>query len=206
MYRHNTSFFNQQVPTVAYWAGFIAADGCIYAKDSTIRIIISEKDKSLLHEFIRDIQYDGKIHQRIISQNGKLFSRVKVSIPAKKNIEYLRTYYNITPRKSLTLQPPNIDDLEMIKAFIAGYIDGDGCIISTDKTIRLSIVGNKDIIDWISLLFSQWISDGKSVYVRAKGRIFELVLYGKRARFIINLLRYYGRLDRKWRKHIATES
>lgn len=70
--------------------------------------------------------------------------------------------FNITPRKSLTLLPPNLSDTNLIDAFICGYIDGDGSIFLYKNNVRniqdslsISIVGTYEIVLWIKERFSQ---------------------------------------------------
>lgn len=50
--------FNLQT---CYWAGFIAADGNIYDRDSRIRLHLGEKDKIQLIEFKKFCKHDNVI-------------------------------------------------------------------------------------------------------------------------------------------------
>lgn len=63
--------------------------------------------------------------------------------------------YGCTTRKSLTLQFPDISmfkDKNLIKHFIRGYVDGDGCLSWANKEHTrcvISILGTKDFLKGI---------------------------------------------------------
>ena len=73
----------------------------------------------------------------------------------------LENIFNIVPNKSLTLKYPFELELwskDLIKAFIIGYIDGDGCIkfCKRDKTLILDIFsGSLNIIKWFKSFLEQ---------------------------------------------------
>lgn len=77
-------------------------------------------------------------------------------------------------KKSLTLEFPNEDifeNKELIKHFIRGYIDGDGCISYCDKDHRhmtLRILGTKEFLDtlqnYLPLEKKNKLNKTKSVY------------------------------------------
>ena len=85
-----------------------------------------------------------------------------LDITSQKISDDLYKNFNITPRKSLTLLPPNLSDTNLIDAFICGYIDGDGCICMCKNNVRniqdslvISTVGTQEIVSWIKERFSQ---------------------------------------------------
>ena len=148
-------------PTIenSYYAGFIAADGCIVDKvirgQNKLQIILSEQDYSLLHNLHLSLQLgDKKISyrpSRVFRQDNKDYFRKPsycFSVSSNKICEDLYSNWNITPRKTNTLLPPNLSDEKLIKTFLIGVIDGDGCIYLGDY-LELSIVGNsKQFLLW----------------------------------------------------------
>lgn len=132
-----TYFDNPNTEKAAYWAGFIAADGYIntYKKGNAqynVMIEISQKDKSHLEKLAQDI---GK---RITDYDKR--NSCKLNLTSNHICNKLNEY-NITPKKSLTLQFPTNIDNTYIHHYIRGYIDGDGSLYNTYE-----IIGNKDFL------------------------------------------------------------
>ena len=148
----NKEFFSQQTPTSIYWAGFIAADGNINERDESMKIAIQANDKAHLIQFSKDIQYTGNVRDYPQKDyTGKIIYSSRVELYEKQIVEDLATLYNITPRKSLTLLPPNLTDISQILPYIIGLVDGDGCIYSRDnnKYLTVNLLGTKMLLDWI---------------------------------------------------------
>jgi hypothetical protein len=125
----NDCFFDMDMldERSAYWAGFIAADGCVYKK--TLRISLSEEDLSHLIKFKDNIQYAGNILKSVnkLSRHNKKWKNVNmvtISITSAQIVEALLCL-GITERKTKTLEFPNLPD-HLIKHFCRGYFDGDG--------------------------------------------------------------------------------
>lgn len=144
----NHDFFKEPNELNSYWAGFIAADGCVV--NGRIQISINKVDEPHLKQFLYDVESSANISY------GK-DNTVKISIPSSKWIEGLRDNFNIGPRKSLTLQPPAGLSKKQTKAFITGYIDGDGCWRygaqskgGKWKYIVLEVVGTNDFLTWMA--------------------------------------------------------
>lgn len=207
IYKRNENFFNANNLTLksCYWAGFIAADGCINTgkNSDVLSIKIDNKDYHLLENFLVDTECDNKI----LKCTGQHQSRLVIT--SKQWVKDLEEVFNIMSRKSLTYTYPNLIDEELIKAFIIGYIDGDGsiCFIGKDKYLKLSICGTLDSCRWVKSFFDNWFEVGKakkSIEEDKKGtkNFCEYVVYGKRALNIINLLKEIPiqKLERKWNK------
>ena len=132
-YSVNKEYFKIPNEQNCYWAGFIAADGCVEDKNR-LSIGLKKDDINHLEEFSKAIEY---------TNNVKLYNDVAtVTINCKEICEDLRINFNIVPRKSKILIPPNIIDEDLVACFIKGVIDGDGSI---DKN-KLVIYGTKDFI------------------------------------------------------------
>lgn len=156
-YNVNDDFFDEQNIINCYWAGFIAADGCINGKKmNKLCIGLSSKDKQHLELFKKIINFDGPVLNNTINKNDKEFYASSISITSQKIVNDLYKNFNITPRKSLTLLSPNIKNKELIDAFICGYIDGDGSIVmyksktrNIQMSLSISILGTYEMITWI---------------------------------------------------------
>lgn len=146
-YSLNKNYFSVPNLENSYWAGFIAADGCIHEKSptSSLGIYLSIKDKNHLIKFKDTMQYSGPLYQ----SKNKRFIQFKAG---NNQIVYdLYKHFNITPRKSLTLQPPNIASNKYIKAFLIGNLDGDGCISKdvAGRPVLQFLSASKKFIIWV---------------------------------------------------------
>ena len=108
----------------AYWLGFIAADGCI---TETNYFAMSLKDKEILLELKKDLEYTGDIY--ITSSSTEDYKYYRINFSSKKLCDDLRNL-GIYENKSLTYDNlPDISD-DLMPHFIRGYFDGDGSINS----------------------------------------------------------------------------
>lgn len=139
----------------AYWLGFLAADGYVYQRNNSqagnfCGINIHRKDRQHLEKFKIFMNSDVNIIDHIQTEgfsNNTPMSRIIFNSNDMVNDLIEK---GVTPRKSLTLQPPNINK-EFYLPFILGYFDGDGSIFqSSNKEFYINIVGTKEILEWIN--------------------------------------------------------
>lgn len=109
----------------AYWLGFLYADGCVVEKSKNNKSVIMQlhpDDKDILEQLLKSINSNRPIY---VDKKGY----VGISINSAKMANDLINLGCI-PRKSLVLKFPNEDIVpkQLIKHFIRGYMDGDGCI------------------------------------------------------------------------------
>lgn len=129
----------------AYWLGFLYADGSISSgKRNDIELSLQLSDKEHLQKFKDFIGFEGKL---IVDD-----FRCRVSFKNKKMKQDL-IKLGCTPRKSLTLTFPTEEQVpkELTPHFIRGYLDGDGCIVCTEKHQSIEILGTKNILEGICL-------------------------------------------------------
>jgi transposase len=151
-YDFNSDFFKNDNEKSFYWAGFIAADGCVKEiKRKSCNNInyefslgLSKTDKDHLEKFKKDIGYDGPIHDYLIKnsiRNSKWNDTYssQISMTSKVYFDDLKKF-NIVPMKSLIYTFPEwLIDHELINHFMRGYFDGDGSwyIGSSKKTDQI---------------------------------------------------------------------
>jgi hypothetical protein len=143
-YTVNHNYFSEVTLENSYWAGFIAADGCI--TKNYVKIMIAQKDLKILEQFKKDIQYTGPIY---ISKKRK---RCSLEFRSSSIIKDLKTKWNIVEKKSLILEPPKVKLSKVnFLAYVKGYIDGDGSIYveKNTKYLRISIIGTLELLTWI---------------------------------------------------------
>lgn len=205
-FKFNENCFAGYSMSSCYWAGFIAADGNIYGNQLTISLQL--RDKGHLDVFRDFIETNQHLNYRKDGSPVLKISNTKVC-------NDVMTYFNITPKKSLTLQPPRIDDTNLIDAYILGYTDGDGSIMKTHTGgkdyLRINILGTSEVLSFIKTRFDT-ILETESAKIHKYGNIYSIIVSGKKA---VKLFKHYHniniyKLKRKWDyekyKHILNAS
>lgn len=199
----NNSAFSVLNNDTAYWAGFIAADGCISNKNNYYRLQFAQKAQDAeileaLNKFI-DSDYPVKITNK--------YAKLEIGL-INDWIPYLSEYYNLQPngidyKKTYDLLPPTaLPNLELSLSYIIGFLDGDGSI-SNRSILRLGFYGTKPVLSWISQTI-HLIEDKKYINPAAVSRArnsYSISFTHQRAKNIINTLQTIPleyRLHRKW--------
>lgn len=156
----NEKFFNQiNSNNVAYWIGFIAADGTINIKKHKLGFGLSIKDKDQLEKFKETIDCKNVITERdTLCTNGKRYRSCYLNIYSKQ-IVYDLLQYGIEERKSFK----DIDFLSFIPekykfSFICGFFDGDGWFVNTDKNVGMGICGTQQNIESIAAFLKEYFN------------------------------------------------
>lgn len=139
----------------SYWAGFIAADGCIHIDQGYSVLTVSLKSEDVGHlQKLQSSIGGGTLTRKTIrlASTGKTYPYDSFRLYAENICNDLTLNYNITPRKSLTLQPPDLTG-DCARAFIAGYIDGDGSYKRDRNRPCLDVLGTYEMILWISHVY-----------------------------------------------------
>jgi hypothetical protein len=220
-YNVNDCFFETPNIVNCYYAGFIAADGCIrkykgkFVETYSLSFGLSIKDKDFLIKFLNTINYEGTI--RYYENKGRKY--VGVEIKSNKICEDLRNNFNITERKTHTLCPPNLFEKNLIDAFICGYIDGDGSVYfsknkNKQRRVGISIIGTDKMLSWIINRFCEIYGKEKSekLYENKGGfgstnknkKVFTTSIYDRWARTVILNMSEIDvpKMERKWSKEI----
>lgn len=200
----NEEFFERKTLTSAYWAGFIAADGCVLNNPRfEVRLWVHEKDRIHIERFVADTGYHGQIKLR----KGESVIGVTVS-GVEKWVVALQKIYSIGPKKTWFLVAPNLEvpeELEFVLAYIRGYIDGDGCWATSQsrggkRRLHLVLVGTQAILVWIVKMLSLIVGSQIIREPRLNKGCFKYTLSGKLAEQVAEVLSslIVPRLDRKW--------
>jgi dUTP pyrophosphatase len=175
----------------AYLLGWIASDGHI-ATDG-VYISIHIKDAKILDAIAR------KIGDPSLCTLSEKHQRANLALSRQSVANAASKWLNVSPgKKSHTVRFPNLKET-LIKHFIRGYFDGDGCVsspyrdrrqprasISSQSQIMLESLSsnsnipatiNKDSVEWNgvkALDFLSWIYDEANYYLERK---YESYLY-----------------------------
>jgi hypothetical protein len=152
-YTININYFeNIDTEEKAYFLGILYADGSL-TTGSGIKITLKDHDLDIL-EKLSDIIYGFrklKESQTIVKdENGNIIEVRKyftLNFYSKKMNNDL-CKLGCTPKKSFTITfPDKLIDQELMRHFIRGYLDGDGCICITNKDRpRVDFTSNGEFI------------------------------------------------------------
>ena len=211
-YLHDESYFHKLNTVKSYWAGFIAADGYVrHRKEKKIgpelSLKLSIKDMNHLLRFKNAIQATNPIK---LQKQRNICDLTIYS--ASEIVQTLKKKFNITNKKSLTLLPPNLKRKDLIKAYIIGYIDGDGCIGNyigqkryknrkyAYNFLYLDAFGTISMMKWIK----KFLENGTKIRkrkIRKVQKSYRYTIYGKDVIKVFNYLFYKTNtpnLHRKW--------
>ena len=187
-YFYNKDFF-QIIDTEekAYWLGFLYADGCINRiyrneklKSMDLEIGLCREDEEHLEKFLKSIESNVEIKHKTVKSNNKSYESSRIVICCTKMCKDL-SEKGCTPQKSLSLNFPSkeIVTYQLLRHFIRGYFDGDGCVsINSNNIIQVNFVGTNEVLNGIS----NYLYDNNIIYrkpsIYKKGKAFEMYIYG----------------------------
>lgn len=123
-----------------YWAGFILADGCFSFEPRKVKLSLSSSitDKDHIIKFKEWINTDNTLY---ISKDNCC----SLSVYSKKHIPEIMNFWNFSFRKTYEpyVIPEKIFNNEYFKYFLIGLIDGDGSVVTTGNTYKISITQHK---------------------------------------------------------------
>lgn len=141
----------------AYWLGFIFADGYVSTNSYKFELSLSATDSEHLtkfNEFMGHCRNNVKFGE--VHQNDKIFKRCRWSV-CNKHLWNTLCSYGCVPKKSLILRFPDINIFkspDLVKHFIRGYWDGDGCISYANKAhsiMNIAVLGTEDFLSELKL-------------------------------------------------------
>jgi hypothetical protein len=163
-YKLNEDFFENLNEISAYWLGFIMADGNVRSHnyEKTLKIHLAAKDESHLHNFYKDIGYNGKLRYHPAHEmkaKGKVHQAgpsVTAQISSKKLINDLIKLECLPNKTQVGCKVSTLIPEELFRHFVRGYFDGDGSVVidirnnqETSAQLSLFILGNYDFLDTI---------------------------------------------------------
>ena len=172
----------------AYWLGFIFADGNISSEGNRFEINLSIKDINHLIKLKNFLEYEEDIRVETHKEFGTDICRLSVR---NKDLWNALNNKGCTPRKSLTLQFPDISIFEnklLIRHFIRGYFDGDGSLGIYNNKENLSILGTELFLNEVSkhIQILGYIRNKSSI--NYKNEAFELKYSNLKARQVARFL------------------
>jgi len=202
---YNMEYFRTPNLDNCYFAGFISADGCIFGNQ--LKLYLGGYDKIILENFKAQLNHPGPIKEEIRKtpySKGKNYKYCCFYAISPQIVTDLKTNWNITNKKTFTLEPPTNLSLEQSLAYIIGNFDGDGCWMNAKNVFCMRFLGTKNLLSWIKDIIDKIlppINYINNINVLKYKNIFSLSMQGRRARDLHKLLLDVPlkfRLPRKW--------
>lgn len=191
---HKNIFHIIDTEEKAYWLGFLYADGYV-SKYNQIEVSLSLKDEEHLHKL-----------KKFVNTNTNIIKddhRVRLLFCSKEMAQDLANLGCIN-NKSLVLTFPTKEQVpdNLLKHFLRGYVDGDGCLCCTNKTQQFSITSTKEFFKgmlertgWHEM-DCNYYSSGKAITWRSHQNVIPQYLH-----FLYDDSKIY--LNRKYEKYKA---
>lgn len=133
-YSYNENFFREETEAAFYWAGFIAADGCVYVRQTIYSDIsglaLVSADHQHLEKFATDLEFNGPVSKREVGVSiidGHILYSSRIDIYSDRIYDDLANIFDVYPNKTHHHQfPKNILNHKYLRHFMRGYFDGDG--------------------------------------------------------------------------------
>lgn len=162
-------FENIDTEDKAYTLGLLYADGCNHIKSACVSLSLQECDREILETIKKNIKTNRPLLKlkattdRYINTN----SSYRLSINSKKISSDLLKY-GMMGNKTFKLEFPELRN-DLIRHFIRGYFDGDGCISTFyprkgNKKVGLFVIyGRENFLKYIQevLISNCFLSDTK---------------------------------------------
>lgn len=125
----------------AYWFGFLCADGYNHETKTCIALRLQNTDLEILQKFQKFLKTNRpiKIYERY-TQTGKYRKYCELCVCSPKLSKDLANL-GCTQAKTYILNFPTAIPKHLIRHFLRGYFDGDGCVSITKRVDRI-IRGN----------------------------------------------------------------
>lgn len=132
----NESGFDDYSEESCYWAGFLAADGCVDSK-CRVRVMLKYDDITHLEKLKKFLK-----STHTISSNTTTYNRCSFEITSQHICDVLELNFNIVPNKTDKLVFPKHLPSKYLRHYLRGYFDGDGSIcesFSNKNSVTASI-------------------------------------------------------------------
>lgn len=170
-------FDNIDTEDKAYWLGFLSADGWTSKNEKSnagaTGIDLQYEDINHLKKFNKCIKGNYKITDKWKECNISTKDKIKKHHICSIRIFSLTMHESLvnkgfTKNKSYEFKIPDIDK-SLIRHFIRGYFDGDGCFTFTNKTFHISFITASKFLsdDIVDILKSQGLNATVESYVNS---------------------------------------
>ena len=196
-YKYDIYTFLEATKESSYVMGLLTADGYVKQYLFNCSLNLDNTDKYIVEMYKKVLKSDRPICLKKMDRK-QVYSFDCNNPFIIENIKL----WNLKPRKSMNEQIPFLleNNIEMLKYWIVGLIDGDGYIELTanNKTLSINILASKQIIEYLHSILLY----GKMNKHKNYDNLYELNFYNHNA---VDFYKWLGEsinlgLKRKWNK------
>lgn len=206
IYTVNENFFEKiDTPEKAQILGMIFTDGNIFANRLKIKLV--ETDRPYLEWIKKEMEFTGPIYT-----NKNMPPRENAATLVINNQKLINDLANLgcIPNKSLVLNFPTKIPDSLIKYFILGCFEGDGCLAKSKKgkNFSFSICGTKNMCESIKFCLKKLLNINAGLSCQIKNRKNKLYYVRLHRRYDLLVLLDWLYLDsvfkmnRKYQKYL----
>lgn len=175
IYNINDNFLKNDIAEKYYFLGLMASDGCLSPKTKTISLCQSGEEGLRLLEYINNILNSS---YKILSTQPKIGKIVYGLNYRSTTLWQDLNYNNIIPNKTYIYTIPSyiLNDINKLKYFLIGYIDGDGSIGVYNNMLVISFVCSNIMCEQLKQL-----DLFKKALFYNKGKVMEIRFNGVKA-------------------------
>ena len=158
----------------AYFLGFVYADGSHNIDRHELRINISKDDDDLLKMFYELFECDKEIKYIHNKQYNKDYAMFAVQ---SNHFSDQLLKLGVMANKSFKVTFPSFLSEDLIRHFIRGYFDGDGCIGLSQrgwKSTSVQLAGNQSFLSSIKEIIYKDTEKSMKLYKHTNSNIFSL--------------------------------
>lgn len=180
----------------AYFLGLLYADGYNYEPKSVVRLKLKHQDLEILEKFNKCINSNRKIRPQKDYVKDKIHHSWILSLTSEHLSRTLKKQ-GCHRAKSLTLEFPKREQVpdHLIRHFIRGYFDGDGCVYHNKArgcSLQVTILSTEIFLSVLQKIIYEEMSAKTSLYQLNKGTTNHITkrlkINGKKANQFLNWL------------------
>lgn len=150
-YKINEKYFEKiDTEGKAYFLGLMMADGCVNSNGN--HFYLKMKDEDIIQKFKKELECEHPIRYT----NYENHTMYILEVSSKKSCDFLKKY-GCVPNKDYIVQLPDIEEC-LIRHFIRGYFDGDGCLQLQNVIYRCRfdiVSASKSILEQFRLIIAK---------------------------------------------------
>lgn len=171
----NADYFNGRTDGVAYWAGFLMADGSVMDDGGNSRVLaltLGEKDIDHLRAFCDAIGLDREfIKPQPTKYKDKTYTMYRVTVYHQTLLESLGPW-GITLNKTYDYVAPEVEST-LLPAFLRGWADGDGHVMRSGRGLwSFGVTGNYHGLLWYRDALKRIGFDGNILVKQEQGKVW----------------------------------
>ena len=176
-YNVNSRFFTVRSISVAYWLGFIFADGCVFTRRNgrewLLQVKLQRGDEGHLERLRSDLRYTGPIKYPVEDAAALcIYCRELCQDLVRLGIIPNKT------KKGISIPEEWLEGLEL--PFAQGLFDANGSISEDKNGVKIGISGPRGIASWFRTQVAIHVRASARGHMTDRSPCFEVAWHGNR--------------------------